>query len=196
MWDPSTNRVHTSRDVIWLKRMFFVNNKCSTEATTHADEIMEVGEDNDNETSDTLTDAIDIDEEEATVLVKRVSWKTDKADDLAEIIEGNDDIDDDIDGEQLDEVEPENEPETTTRSGRISRAPSYLKDYAVMALTKAEFGYYTDLRSMVTSEICNEDLAIDYEMAAVGAGLGGGFGNTRELKVMKYKEAMKDDPVN
>ena len=33
-------------------------------------------------------------------------------------------------------------------------------------------------------------------MAAVGAGLGGGFENTRELKVMKYKEAMKDDPVN
>ena len=33
-------------------------------------------------------------------------------------------------------------------------------------------------------------------MAAVSAGLGDGFSNTRELKVMKYKEAMKDDPVN
>ena len=65
-----------------------------------------------------------------------------------------------------------------------------------MALTKAEFGYYADLRSMVTTEICDEDLTIDYEMAAVGTGLGGGFSNTRELKVMKYKEAMNEDSVN
>ena len=49
---------------------------------------------------------------------------------------------------------------------------------------------------MVTTEICDEDLTVDYEMAAVGAGLCGGFGNTRELKVMKYKEAMQEDSVN
>ena len=65
-----------------------------------------------------------------------------------------------------------------------------------MAMTKAEFGYYADLRSMATNEMCNEDVLVDYEMAAVGAGLGGGFENTRELKVMKYKETMKDDPGN
>ena len=47
----------------------------------------------------------------------------------------------------------------------------------------------------MTTEICDEDLTVDYEMAAVGAGLGGGFGNTRELKVMKCKETMKEDPV-
>ena len=29
-----------------------------------------------------------------------------------------------------------------------------------------------------------------YKVAAVGAGLGEGFGHTRELKVMKYSEAM------
>ena len=65
-----------------------------------------------------------------------------------------------------------------------------------MALTKAEFGYYADLRLMVTHEICNEDLLVDYEMAAVGAGLGGGFDNTRKLEVIKYKEVTKYDPVN
>ena len=65
-----------------------------------------------------------------------------------------------------------------------------------MALPKAEFGYYADLRSTETTEICDEDLTVDYEMAAVGAGLGGRFGNTRELKVMQYKEATKENPVN
>ena len=45
MWDPFTNRVHTSRDVIWLKKMFFVSNMGNGEATTHADESMEAGKD-------------------------------------------------------------------------------------------------------------------------------------------------------
>ena len=26
MWDPSTRRIHVSRDIIWLERMFFENN--------------------------------------------------------------------------------------------------------------------------------------------------------------------------
>ena len=30
-----------------------------------------------------------------------------------------------------------------------------------------------------------------HEVAMVGAGVGGGFNNTQELHVMKYKEAMK-----
>ena len=139
MWDPFSNRVHTSRDVIWLKKMFFVSNRKNGEATTHADESMEAGEDSEVEAPNTLTDARDAEEEDLPVLVNRAE------DDEAEEID-----DAEGDGEQLDEEEPEEEPETTTRSGRISRAPSYLKDYAVMALTKAEFGYYADLRSMVT----------------------------------------------
>ena len=32
-----------------------------------------------------------------------------------------------------------------------------------MTLTKAKFGYYADLRSMVTHEICNEDISVDYK---------------------------------
>ena len=44
-------------------------------------------------------------------------------------------------------------------------------------LTFAEKNYYSILE--------------DEEIACVGAGVGGGFSNTSELKVMKYKEAMK-----
>ena len=35
-----------------------------------------------------------------------------------------------------------------------------------------------------------------FELILVGAGLGGGFVNTNELKVMNYKEAMKGKNKN
>ena len=54
-----------------------------------------------------------------------------------------------------------------------------------MMLTKAEFGYYIDLISIVSQKICNEDLPVDCEIMAVGAGLGGCFENTRDIKVIK-----------
>ena len=38
-----------------------------------------------------------------------------------------------------------------------------------------------------------EDGKIDDEVTGVGAGLGGEFFNTSELRPMKYKEAMKVD---
>ena len=34
-------------------------------------------------------------------------------------------------------------------------------------------------------------VGINKELAAVGAGIGGGFTNTNELKVMKFNEAME-----
>eukprot|EP00957_Ditylum_brightwellii_P155085 11805453-Ditylum_brightwellii.AAC.1 len=37
------------------------------------------------------------------------------------------------------------------------------------------------------------DLQTDHEIGAIGAGLGGGFENTRQLKPMKYNEAMATD---
>ena len=37
----------------------------------------------------------------------------------------------------------------------------------------------------------NEVIAEGKELALVGAGIGGGFANTNELKVMNYREAMQ-----
>ena len=118
MWDPFTNRVHTSRDVIWLKKMFFGSNMDNGEATADVDESMEAGEDSNLKAPNTFTDAREADKEELPVLADRTE------DDEAEAIEDNDDADE----EQLDEVESDEEPKTITRSGRISRAPAYLKD--------------------------------------------------------------------
>eukprot|EP00957_Ditylum_brightwellii_P192976 14693200-Ditylum_brightwellii.AAC.1 len=42
-------------------------------------------------------------------------------------------------------------------------------------------------------EYAKEDYIVDYEVAAIGAGLGGGFENTRQLKPMNYDEAMAMD---
>ena len=50
-----------------------------------------------------------------------------------------------------------------------------------LQLMKAEENYYGALRSEET------------ELACVGAALGGGFGNTAELKVVNYQQAMASD---
>eukprot|EP00957_Ditylum_brightwellii_P040957 3101077-Ditylum_brightwellii.AAC.1 len=64
---------------------------------------------------------------------------------------------------------------------------------AAMALTEAEYGYQVNLRDIAMLKYAKEDYAIDYEVATVGAGLGGGFENTRQLQPMKYDEAMAMD---
>ena len=83
--------------------------------------------------------------------------------------------------------------ETVTRSGRVSQPPRWLNDYAALALTKEEAGYQVNLRNIAKMEFAEEEVTIDHELAGVGAGIGGGFSNTGELKVMKYEEVMKKD---
>eukprot|EP00957_Ditylum_brightwellii_P016491 1239509-Ditylum_brightwellii.AAC.2 len=64
---------------------------------------------------------------------------------------------------------------------------------AAMALTEAEFGYQVNLQDIAMLEYAKEDYIMDYEVAAVGVGLGGGFENTGQLKPMKYDETMATD---
>ena len=68
-----------------------------------------------------------------------------------------------------------------TRYGRETRPVERYGDLAAMALTQAEFGYQANLREIAM---------IEFELAGVGAGLGGGLKNTRQLKPMKYDKAM------
>eukprot|EP00957_Ditylum_brightwellii_P021473 1619762-Ditylum_brightwellii.AAC.1 len=46
---------------------------------------------------------------------------------------------------------------------------------------------------MAMLEFADEDYRLDFEVGAVGTGIGGGFNNTRELKAMKYNEAIVID---
>ena len=66
---------------------------------------------------------------------------------------------------------------------------------AAMALTQAEFNYQVNLQDITMMEFSDEDICVDYEIGAVGAGLGDGFVHTRELKPMKYDEAMATDKI-
>ena len=70
--------------------------------------------------------------------------------------------------------------------GRSVRIPErYTRYLVVLDLTKDKFGYQMDLRAVAMDQI----YTIEEDISLVGAGLGGGFGHTSELKVMKYDEA-------
>ena len=51
-------------------------------------------------------------------------------------------------------------------------------------MTAAELNYYSALQELCATEI-----------AAVGAGVGGGFTHTSELHVMNYNQAMESEDV-
>ena len=65
-----------------------------------------------------------------------------------------------------------------TKSGRVSRPPEMFEAGGA-ELLPAEMNYYAALAAANCGEI-----------QAVGAGIGGGFDHTSELKVMKYEEAI------
>ena len=86
-------------------------------------------------------------------------------------------------------------PVSRTRSGRVSRPVGHLDPStgktvhwqagAVLKANAAETNYY---QSMI--ELDNEEVAQNIEYATVGAAIGGGYGNTMELKPMTIEEAL------
>ena len=52
--------------------------------------------------------------------------------------------------------------------------------------------YLSSMAELDNVEVFNLQLMVEnIELYLVGAGIGGGFSNTSELKVMNYKQAMK-----
>ena len=76
--------------------------------------------------------------------------------------------------------------------------PERLTYETMSAMTEGMHGTAAELRYLGNlCELDNEEIAAammtveNIELSNVGAGLGGGFGNTSELRVMNYKEAMR-----
>jgi hypothetical protein len=165
MWDPNTSRVHTTCDVIWLCRMFYQKPSQNGEIAAH----IEFQDDWDAGAFAT------VEAEEGEIIP-------------ADVIEEPDDVDDVVeenffDAQAAQEVEVEgDEAGVETRSGRAVNRPKRLIEEVGatvrnIGLTAAEEKYYDTMWKIS-------------ELGLVGAGVGGGFVDTNELHVMKYKEAM------
>ena len=169
MWNPVTNGVHTTRDVIWLRRMYY-NKEMGQNIIINPNILPDI-EDDDGVTVPPWEGE---DDDDATVIVTNPAPEV-----------------------QLDEVD---RPAVMTRSGRVTNQPKRLiQEIGAMSaqgflqaanyeikLTNAELNYY-QVMTQLNGEIgC---YAMD-EYALVGAALGGGFENTNELHVLKYKEAI------
>ena len=196
MWDPNTRLVHVTRDIIWLNKMFYEQTTTKTiEATrnTEVDNEYEITiettntKNMKNNTTTQTNEYENITVEEGTNTMAHIINAT-----TAELeVQPNDDISllsDDINNNQQKaqtewtEVEP-----TRTRSGRKVNTPVRL--IKEMNAIGAE-NYYFPLTE-------NDDETESHdEYGMVGAGLGGGFGSTTELHVMKYKAAMKTADSN
>jgi hypothetical protein len=176
MWDPATGGVHKTRDIIWLKRMYFP--KIFLDPPADGDDIqvtitvqhssIKAGEGEPIEDSDTT--------EVETANIETIL---------------NDESDESNEDETLEVQEIPELEGTRTRSGRNVKMPDRLiaemnaaaNDYEIR-LTPAEENHYAAMKEL-------------REFGLIGAGIGGGFLNTSELHVMKFDEAMtKSDKLN
>jgi len=140
MWNPITNRVHNTRDVIWLKRMYFKPQDDANEDEVDVNDMIVEQEQITGQGNGTETVASEesFDSEERSIESEERS---------------------------IESEEESPTPITTTRSGRTVQPPSRLIE---------EMG----------------GIQITSQVAGIGAGIGGGFENTNELRVMTYQEVM------
>ena len=182
MYNPVTSRVSVTRDIIWMGRMYFTNENCEK---TKVLPVIAVPITNDVTNEDlSVTEII----------------KIGLPNSLGR--EGTEEV------AKTDSPSKEGWMTVTTKKGRQSIPPGRYdpttgktvswnvtaSDVDVATETEAvkDAGYY-DLFNVVDLEEVSL-LAMHHmqtsEFANVGAGVGGGFENTKELKVMNYKEAI------
>lgn len=176
MFDPNTKRIHETRDVIWLRRMFFTPKPSVEVATGRAlapapavqveEEILLPDDANDTTTGTQQTNVPPV---------------------PPEAPEAPED-DEPVDTTNVPEEDATEQVQVVTRSGRVSHPTRRLiEEYGDISLSWAEANY---LDQMVRHGIDYELGAMLTDTGMVGAGIGGGFTNTNELHVLKYNQAM------
>jgi hypothetical protein len=173
MWDRSTNGVVTTRDVIWMERMYYecpndaFFNIRSSPLDTDAKYADDVTRSNDSSTTVEAEGSND-DLQETT----GVRW--------AEPISTTTMIEPEA-GEAGVQIA------SVTRSGRMVKQPNRLIEMMDVSVSAAEILYLEAMAELDNNEV----IAESRELALVGAGIGGGFANTNDLKVINYREAMQ-----
>jgi len=165
MWDKITNRVHETRDIIWLRRMYFEKPIINQDLAI----------------APVIDDDYEVEKEPTIKVGEGLDENDEQEDQLPQ------DEDNDTGGEVAES--PNTETQVVTRTGRRIKNPSrlieemgaFVSDYQI-CLTDAEVKYYEAMKELEE---------VQHEFGFVGAGLGGGFENTAELHVMKYDAAMK-----
>lgn len=170
MYNPETNRVVQTRDVIWLKRMYY--EKPEPAAKIEINDDNEATTENENPESSTgETNGNEIDES------------------------GVGDVDADASTTVASNL-------TRTRYGRVVKPPERLSMESMQVQTElpstaVELKYLSNMAELDNWEVNAVGITVeDTETFLVGAGIGGGFGHTTELKVMNYNQAMKGDDVS
>ena len=136
MWNENTNRIIVSRDVIWLKRMYFERPTANPDMITEPNFTNEVREGDDNNGDESNGDEGIQDEENDRESI-------DNEEDLGEDTENED--------ENNDTTEPNlteaSRNVTTTRSGREIRPPPRLIE-EIGNVTNAERNYLAHIIMM------------------------------------------------
>jgi len=184
MWNAETNRVVVTRDVLWLKRYFY-QQKEQLQLDTAFDDSEEIRTDDAAEDDDTAEDDDNVSGQGGGEAVGESSVDTVESgageSDTYSSAPNTDGIERRV--RFVDELET-----TTTRSGRVVIPRSrWIEELDAIALK-----YLNDMQALDNIEVANAAITScdNIELSLVGAGVGGGFTNTSELKVMNYNEAM------
>ena len=186
MYNPTTHRLVITRDIIWLCRMYYTAPQ-DIELTMEPIIAMEVFAPIESKVEIDAQDPETKAKEGFTAQGARVTGLESAESDTKD--ESKSDTPNVTFGQaEGTEADPDDDDgfHVTTRSGRVSRPPQLLEAGGAKLLP-AELNYYAALAAANCGEIQAANCG---EMQAVGAGIGGGFEHTSELKVMKYEEAL------
>ena len=204
MCNEKTSRVTETRDVIFLQRMYF--QEADKDAELLPEVYIETYETDSNHVFDEIEkpmfEEVEMDTEERRVQDTNSSGQTVTFAVTDDEFSEDEESEDEDEEEEVAEGEATNNDDTTwvvhtTRSGSQTGRRTGRYDPATgqaeSAAIAAEQNYYARMMELDEEEIDTEmDISTTYiEYANVGAGVGGGYENTNELKPMTYAQAMK-----
>lgn len=185
MWDPNTNGVWTTRDVTFLDMMFYRAPEEEFELEIEEDNPPAHGDDAQDEESEVELPELDPNEPD---------WNNVEVDEL----EARERTDDNV-ASSTHQVTFEEQQ--TTRTGRAVRAPTRLIETCDTATeiattaTAAQIRYLSEMANIDGDELnlVSTVLSDELEVQLVGAGIGGGFESTKDLRVLNHRQAMQSE---